>query len=73
VEFPDGKSEDLGQPKRTRVFSDGVAYEVTTTLKFAWGTAMAATVLHRGEDCGATASHSLSDPHSSASTCEKAM
>jgi penicillin-binding protein 1A len=33
VEFPDGKSEDLGQPKRTRVFSDGVAYEVTKILK----------------------------------------
>ena len=33
VEFPDGKSEDLGQPKRRRVFSDGVAYEVTKILK----------------------------------------
>jgi penicillin-binding protein 1A len=33
VEFPDGKSEDLGQPKRTRVFSDGVAYEVTKILQ----------------------------------------
>jgi penicillin-binding protein 1A len=33
VEFPDGKSEDLGEPKRRRVFSDGVAYEVTKILK----------------------------------------
>ncbi len=33
VEFPDGKSEDLGKPKRKRVFSDGVAYEVTKILE----------------------------------------
>ena len=33
VEFPDGKSDDLGKPKRRRVFSDGVAYEVTKILK----------------------------------------
>src|SRR5215211_1239797 len=33
VEFPDGKSEDLGKPKRRRVFSDGVAYEVTKILE----------------------------------------
>jgi penicillin-binding protein 1A len=33
VEFPDGKSEDLGKPKRKRVLSDGVAYEVTKILK----------------------------------------
>jgi penicillin-binding protein 1A len=33
VEFPDGKSEDLGKPKRTRVFPDGVAYEVTKILQ----------------------------------------
>src|SRR3712207_6072491 len=33
VEFPDGKSEDLGKPKRKRVFSDGVAHEVTKILK----------------------------------------
>jgi penicillin-binding protein 1A len=33
VEFPDGKSEELGRPKRTRVFSDGVAYEVTKILQ----------------------------------------
>jgi penicillin-binding protein 1A len=32
VVFPDGKSEDLGKPKRERVFSDGVAYEVTKIL-----------------------------------------
>ena len=31
--FPDGKSEDLGKPKRKRVFSDGVAYEVTKILE----------------------------------------
>ena len=29
VEFPDGKSDDLGKPKRKRVFTDGQAYEVT--------------------------------------------
>ncbi len=33
VEFPDGKSDDLGEPKRERVFSDGVAYEVTKILE----------------------------------------
>jgi penicillin-binding protein 1A len=33
VTFPDGKVEDLGKPKRTRVFSDAVAYEVTKILK----------------------------------------
>jgi penicillin-binding protein 1A len=33
VEFPDGKSDDLGKPRRRRVISDGVAYEVTKILK----------------------------------------
>jgi penicillin-binding protein 1A len=33
VKFPDGKVEDLGKPKRERVFSDAVAYEVTKILK----------------------------------------
>ena len=33
VEFPDGKSDDLGAPKRKRVFSDGVAFEVTKILE----------------------------------------
>jgi penicillin-binding protein 1A len=33
VEFPDGKSDDLGKPRRKRVISDGVAYEVTKILK----------------------------------------
>jgi penicillin-binding protein 1A len=33
VEFPDGKSDDLGKPQRKRVFSDGVAYEVTKILQ----------------------------------------
>jgi penicillin-binding protein 1A len=32
VVFPDGKSDDLGKPKRERVFGDGVAYEVTKIL-----------------------------------------
>jgi penicillin-binding protein 1A len=32
VVFPDGKSEDLGKPKRTRVLTDGQAYEVTQIL-----------------------------------------
>jgi len=33
VEFPNGKSENLGKPKRKRVFSDGVAHEVTKILE----------------------------------------
>ena len=33
VVFPDGKSDNLGKPERKRVFSDGVAYEVTKILK----------------------------------------
>jgi penicillin-binding protein 1A len=33
VVFPDGKSEDLGEPQRERVFSDGVASEVTKILE----------------------------------------
>ena len=33
VKFPDGEVEDLGKPKRERVFSDAVAYEVTKILK----------------------------------------
>ncbi|HEX4760147.1 MAG TPA: transglycosylase domain-containing protein [Thermoleophilaceae bacterium] len=33
VDFPDGKSDDLGKPKSKRVISDGVAYEVTKILK----------------------------------------
>ncbi len=33
VVFPDGKSEDLGKPRRRRVLSDGVAYEVTKILE----------------------------------------
>ena len=33
VEFPDGKSDDLGKPKRKRVISDGVAYEATRILQ----------------------------------------
>ena len=33
VVFPDGKSVDLGKPERKRVFSDGVAYEVTKILQ----------------------------------------
>ncbi|HEX2234134.1 MAG TPA: transglycosylase domain-containing protein [Thermoleophilaceae bacterium] len=33
VVFPDGKSDDLGKPKRKRVFPDGVAAEVTEILK----------------------------------------
>jgi penicillin-binding protein 1A len=33
VEFPDGKSDDLGKPKSKRVISDGVAAEVTKILK----------------------------------------
>src|SRR5256714_5818059 len=33
VGFPDGKVDDLGKPKRHRVISDGVAYEVTKILE----------------------------------------
>jgi penicillin-binding protein 1A len=33
VKFPDGDVEHLGKPKRERVFSDAVAYEVTRILK----------------------------------------
>jgi penicillin-binding protein 1A len=33
VRFPDGDVEQLGKPKRERVFSDAVAYEVTKILK----------------------------------------
>ncbi len=33
VRFPGGDVEDLGKPKRERVFSDAVAYEVTKILK----------------------------------------
>jgi penicillin-binding protein 1A len=33
VEFPDGKSDDLGTPDRRRVISDGVAAEVTKILE----------------------------------------
>ena len=33
VVFPDGKSDDLGKPRRKRVMSDGVAYEVTKILE----------------------------------------
>ncbi|MBA3299904.1 MAG: transglycosylase domain-containing protein [Thermoleophilaceae bacterium] len=33
VVFPDGKTDDVGKPKRKRVLSDGEAYEVTKILK----------------------------------------
>jgi penicillin-binding protein 1A len=33
VEFPDGTSENLGEPRRKRAFSDGVAHEVTKILE----------------------------------------
>jgi penicillin-binding protein 1A len=33
IVFPGGDVEDLGKPKRERVFSDAVAYEVTKILK----------------------------------------
>jgi penicillin-binding protein 1A len=33
VKFPDGNVEELGKPKRERVFSDAVAFEVTKILK----------------------------------------
>jgi penicillin-binding protein 1A len=32
VRFPDGHVDELGEPERQRVFSDGVAYEVTKIL-----------------------------------------
>jgi len=33
VGFPDGKTDVVGKPQRKRVFSDGVAYEVTKVLE----------------------------------------
>ncbi|MDQ4130244.1 MAG: transglycosylase domain-containing protein, partial [Actinomycetota bacterium] len=33
VDFPEGRSDDLGEPERKRVFSDGVAYGVTKILE----------------------------------------
>jgi penicillin-binding protein 1A len=33
VVFPDGKSEDLGRPKRVKAFSDGVTYAATQILE----------------------------------------
>jgi len=33
VEFPDGKTDDLGKPKRKRVFPEWVAYEATKILE----------------------------------------
>src|SRR4051794_33407358 len=33
VVFPDGKSDDLGKPKRKRVIPDGVAYTITKVLE----------------------------------------
>jgi penicillin-binding protein 1A len=33
VKFPDGKTDDLGDPKGKRVMTDGQAYEVTKILK----------------------------------------
>ena len=31
--FPDGRAEDVGKPKRTKAFSDGVTYEATQILE----------------------------------------
>ena len=33
VRFPDGRTDEIGSPQRKRVFSDGVAYEVTKILQ----------------------------------------
>jgi penicillin-binding protein 1A len=33
VIFPDGKTDNLGKPKRKKMFSDGVTYEATKILK----------------------------------------
>jgi penicillin-binding protein 1A len=46
VVFPDGKSDDLGEPERERAFSDGVAYEVTQILEqnVTGGTGVAAQI-----------------------------
>jgi penicillin-binding protein 1A len=33
VTFPNGETDDLGEPQRNRVFDDGVAYEVTQILQ----------------------------------------
>ena len=46
VVFPDGKSDDLGEPERERAFSDGVAHEVTEILEqnVTGGTGVAAQI-----------------------------
>ncbi len=33
VQFPDGKTDNLGKPRKHRAFSDGVTYEATKILK----------------------------------------
>jgi penicillin-binding protein 1A len=55
VRFPDGNVDKLGEPDRERVFSDGVAYEVTQILKdnVASGTGTAAAT-GCGEEAGKT-------------------
>ena len=47
VVFPDGKSDDLGKPKRKRVLSDGVAYEVTKILEQNMKSGTAVRAQHR--------------------------
>jgi penicillin-binding protein 1A len=46
VEFPEGETDELGESQRERVFSDGVAYEVTKVLEtvISSGTGTAANI-----------------------------
>jgi penicillin-binding protein 1A len=58
VTFPDGKVEDLGKPKRKRVFSDAVAYEVTKILKM---NVQAGTGTHANIGCPAAGKTGTTD------------
>ncbi len=56
VKFPDGSEDELGEPERERVFSDGVAAEVRTILEdnIEGGTGTAANISACSGDGGKT-------------------
>jgi penicillin-binding protein 1A len=58
VEFPNGKSDDLGKPKRKRVISDGIAYEATKILE---KNVQAGTGTHAGYGCPAAGKTGTTD------------
>ena len=58
VEFPDGKSDDLGKPKRKRVISDGIAYEATKILQM---NVQKGTGTHAGYGCPAAGKTGTTD------------